>query len=107
MRMYKKKPCRGCAARCYQDMDCPVWQEWFLESWEAVNRAGWQVCQDAFQRQQSRDVFRYALPHEEAAYLRRSPCKGCVCEPWCDRVCGRYAQWWDARMAKVRGKIES
>ena len=41
MNMARRRPCNGCRmARC-QNLDCPRWQEWFLESWEGFNRYLW------------------------------------------------------------------
>ena len=41
--------------------------------------------------------FQYELPH-----LVHSPCKGCLCEKWCDKPCSQRLAWWDARVRRNR-----
>lgn len=97
---YQKNPCRDCWQVQCDGMECPKWQVWFLEAWADVNRYAWEQM-DALGRQEP-EKFRYELPH-----MVRSPCRGCRCEEWCDRVCSLRAKWWDERMGNVKLKMEN
>ena len=88
---YKKNPCRTCRLKECDEMNCPRWQVWFLDSWAALQQYAW----DQVDRQGQREAgcFRYELPH-----VRVSPCHGCVCEAWCDTPCARRINWWNDRV---------
>lgn len=93
--MARRRPCNGCRmARC-RKMDCPRWQEWFLESWEGVNRYLWAEI-DARGRTEP-EKFYYDQPH-----MIKSPCETCPCAAWCDTPCSLRLKWWDARMGMLR-----
>lgn len=81
-----KKPCTLCIERNCPQEGCPAWQDWFLERWEDVHAAAWQMVDQSWRR--SIDHFTYELPH-----LRCSPCRHCPCESWCRKPCAGKRSW--------------
>lgn len=86
-------PCRRCAKAETCEQMCVEGYEWFLDSWKAFNRYAWKRMDEM--GRQSDGKFRYELPH-----LVHSPCKGCLCEKWCDKPCSQRLAWWDARVRR-------
>lgn len=93
--MYEKRPCKSCRLRDCSELECGRWQEWFLESWAAVNGYAWKKMDELGREEPG--CFRYELPH-----MVKSPCVGCVCECWCDTPCSLRLRWWDARIGRLR-----
>lgn len=89
----KKKPCLNCWEICCEGKECALWQIWFLEAWEGINRYAWQAV-DQMGRQVP-EKFQYELPH-----MVRSPCVDCPLEAWCDTPCSKRLQWWDTQVKK-------
>lgn len=81
-----KKPCTLCIERNCPQEGCHAWQDWFLERWEDVHAAAWQMVDQSWKR--SIDHFTYELPH-----LRCSPCRHCPCESWCRKPCAGKRSW--------------
>lgn len=95
METIRKNPCKTCRMRACEEMECQRWQQWFLEGWAAVHHYAWAQMDELGRQECGR--FCYELPH-----LQRSPCRGCVCENWCDTPCQRRLNWWDRRVYAAR-----
>ena len=96
--MAKARPCNSCRMRQCDELQCPKWQVWFLDSWAALNRYAW-ARMDELGRQEE-TCFTYELPH-----MVKSPCDSCRCNGWCDKPCSLRIKWWDARMGQMRRKL--
>ena len=95
MEMFKNRPCKTCRRRDCLEENCDRWQQWFLNSWEAVHRFAWEQMDERGKREAGH--FRYELPHIQA-----SPCDKCVCNAWCDTPCARRLNWWNDRVYAAR-----
>jgi len=94
-KMARLRPCNACRLRQCEELECPKWQTWFLESWARVNQYAW-AQMDELGREEPRS-FVYGLPHEY-----KSPCETCRCSDWCDTPCSLRIKWWDARIGRLR-----
>ena len=76
------------------------------EEWKARFLAGWALFEDYHLRQYRKrrkdEKFCYETPDRLRRYLQQGPCRGCPAEDGCDRPCGAYFSWWDAKMAVLK-----
>lgn len=99
-----RKPCIYCTRvtdpeNC-DNKNCQLWQRWYIETWNAMRRQP-RLAQEQRPREPEGTVIggvRYALPHRVDDYLRRDPCKGCLCpRDLCVIPCRVKRDWTTAR----------
>ena len=92
--------------KCYKKGNCPSgcidWKIRYLYRQKAINLYAKKICRPP---QPDKTKFHYFHPDELEQYLRTHPCEKCVIEKLCDTPCGVYLQWYDARMARARGRL--
>ena len=94
-------PCDTCG-KCTSPQGCDTWKMRFRTIWKQFN--SYQKRQ-AKKKASLRRTFRYEHPDVLRRYLAESPCKGCEYEVLCDVPCWKYLNWWDARMAWLKGRF--
>ena len=95
-------PCEKCykARTCLTG--CTDWKNQYLDRQKAINLYAKKVCRPP---EPDNTKFHYLHPDEHRQYLRHSPCEKCAIKELCDTPCGVYLQWYDARMAWIRGRL--
>lgn len=94
--------CQQCPAYC--GSGCEAWKMRFRTIWKQFN---------AYPKRQEkkkalmRTKFRYEHPDRIRYYLRKNPCEGCQFEKLCEVPCTEYFNWYDARMAVLREKLNA
>lgn len=103
MQSKQKNPCDTCRRDLCLDRDCPRWKKWFKSNWNKtvknLRKEAWKQ-QDDIGKQRHPTKFVYKLSQEMT-----DPCKGCICEPWCDKPCSQRFAWWKHRIGMVRKNL--
>ncbi len=87
----KGYPCDLCEGRDCLEENCPRWQDWFLNRWEDIHAAAWDLIDQGWRSR----GFTYEMPH-----MRRCPCADCPCEVWCHKPCTGKRIWDRSAYAK-------
>jgi hypothetical protein len=74
----KGYPCDLCEGRDCLEENCPRWQDWFLNRWEDIHAAAWDMIDQGWRSR----GFTYEMRH-----MRRCPCADSPCEVWCHKPC--------------------
>ena len=78
-------------------------EAWLAETLGAEFRYQWSV-RDEMGRE---EPFRVVHPAQYQRWLERGPCAGCPCESHCDEICSLRAAWWDARVGRLKCKMQN
>lgn len=97
-------PCTRCTRvkkpRLCDNKDCRDWQQWFIESWNAMRAAPRLEIEKTPRVPEGVCIGGriYALPHRIDSYLQTDPCAGCLCpRDLCVIPCRVKRDWLRAR----------
>ena len=97
-------PCTGCTRPDCDYRRCQPYRDWFCASWNQFHRnlSHHYWCDGA----EPEEKLSYVHPDVLRRYLHSGPCGRCVCSGDCDDPCRAYWQWWDARMAWLKWRLQ-
>lgn len=97
-------PCTGCTRPDCDYRRCQLYRDWFCACWNQFHRnlshLYWLESSDPDEK------FSYVHPDVLRRYLHSGPCAQCACNCSCDDPCQAYWQWWDARMAWLKWRLQ-
>ena len=105
----KLSPCLTCSRvrdpiNCENKL-CKDWQAWFIERWETMRAAVFaEVRQKKAVEHGAISVggYQYSHPDHVKAYLRKDPCRECICpKDLCVTPCAVRKAWDDMRSKEV------
>lgn len=80
------------------------WELDYLQRQARINGYAWCCLQP---RIREVDKIMVSHPDEYRRYLQQHPCMGCQVEAFCDRPCGAYLKWYNARLEAAKVRDES
>lgn len=94
--MKHMKKCRVCWWGMLRDRR--ALETWLAETMGAEFRYQWR-CRDELGRE---EALRVVHPDSYRRWLEQGPCVDCPCQSHCDEICSLRANWWDARIGRLR-----
>ena len=99
----RKYPCDICRQDICDYRRCKEYDDWVCDAWRLFQRRARHLYWPAADREK----LTYVHPDVIRRYLQEGPCGRCGCRDICGIPCESYWHWWDARMYRLKWRIEN